>query len=173
MNRNLVYYGNKTLSSVAERVENIDDSIISLTRNMCDVLMKVGGLGLAAPQIDEGKRIIVAAPDDEKGAKIILINPEIIEFSDSVEELEEGCLSVPDIFTEVIRSTEILVKGVTPQGKEIEFEASGLTARIFQHEIDHLDGILFIDRIEKYIREEFRSELKKIKKLSRRKDKTA
>ncbi|MFA5520024.1 MAG: peptide deformylase [Spirochaetota bacterium] len=169
MNHNLVYYGNKTLSSVAERVENIDDSIISLIKDMCDVLTKVGGLGLAAPQVDEGKRIVVAAPDNEKGAKIILINPEIKKFSDSLEEMEEGCLSVPDIFTEVKRPAEIIVKGVTPEGKEIEFEASGLTARIFQHEIDHLNGILFIDRIEKYIREEFRSDLKRIKKLSRKK----
>lgn len=167
MDHNLVYYGNTTLASVAERVENIDDSIISLIREMCDIMGKERGVGLAAPQIDEGKRIIVAAPGEVRGERIVLINPEIKEFSDSVEEFEEGCLSVPNIFTGVIRPAEIYVKGVTPEGEEIEFEASGLTARILQHEIDHLDGILFIDRIEQYIRDELRSELKKIKKLSR------
>ena len=74
---------------------------------------------------------------------------------------------VPGIFTEIIRPSVILVKGITPDGKETQFEASGLTARIIQHEVDHLDGILFIDRVDKYIRDEFRQELKKIKKLNR------
>lgn len=167
MAHSLVYYGNTTLASVAERIENIDGSTISIIREMTDIMVKERGLGLAAPQIDVGKRIIIVDPGDDKGSRIVLLNPEIMEFSDSVEPYEEGCLSVPNIFTEVIRPAEIFVKGVNPDGKEIEFEASGLTARILQHEIDHLNGILFIDRIEKYIRDEFRTELKKIKKLSK------
>lgn len=167
MAHSLVYYGNTTLSSVAERVDNIDDSIISLIDEMSDIMVKERGIGLAAPQIDVGKKIIIVDPQDGRQSRIVLINPEIKEFSKKVEPYEEGCLSVPQIFTEVIRSSEILVKGVTPDGKEIEFEAAGLNARILQHEIDHLDGIIFIDRVEKYIRDEFRAELKKIRKLSR------
>ncbi len=167
MAHSLVYYGNTTLASVAERIENIDDSTVSLIREMSDIMMKERGLGLAAPQIDVGKRIIIVDPGDGKNSRIVLLNPEIKEFSDEFEPYEEGCLSVPNIFTDVIRPAEIHVKGITPEGKEIEFEASGLTARILQHEIDHLNGILFIDRLEKYIRDEFRSELKKIKKLNK------
>lgn len=167
MTHSLVYYGNTTLASVAERIENIDDGIVSLIREMCDIMMKESGLGLAAPQIDVGKRIIIVDSRDGKSRRIVLLNPEIKEFSNKLEPYEEGCLSVPKIFTDVIRPAEILVKGITPDGNEIEFEASGLTARILQHEIDHLNGILFIDRLEKYIRDEYRSELKKIKKLNR------
>lgn len=167
MAHSLVYYGNTTLASVAERIENIDESIISLIREMSDIMVKERGIGLAAPQIDVAKRIIIADPGDGKNSRIVLLNPEIKEFSDALEPYEEGCLSVPKIFSNIIRPAEILVKGITAEGKDVEFEASGLSARILQHEIDHLDGILFIDRLEKYIRDEFRPELKKIKKLNR------
>lgn len=167
MAHHLVYYGNSTLSSVAEKVENIDGAVISLISEMSDIMVREKGLGLAAPQIDVGKRIIIVDPGDDKGSRFVLINPEIKESSDITEPYEEGCLSIPGIFTNVIRPLEVLVKGLSPEGEEIEFEASDLTARIIQHEIDHLNGILFIDRVEKYIRDEFRTELKKIKKLNR------
>jgi peptide deformylase len=124
MAHSLVYYGNTTLSSVAERVDNIDESIISLIDEMSDIMVKENGIGLAAPQIDVGKKIIIVDPGDSRRSRIVLINPEIIEFSAKVEPYEEGCLSVPRIFTEVIRPSEILVKGVTSEGKEIEFEAA-------------------------------------------------
>ena len=167
MDHHLVYYGNTTLASVAERVENIDDDILSLISEMSDIMTKEKGLGLAAPQVDVGRRIIIVDPGDNKNSRFVLINPEIKEFSEQGGPYEEGCLSVPGIFTEIIRPSVILVKGITPDGKETQFEASGLTARIIQHEVDHLDGILFIDRVDKYIRDEFRQELKKIKKLNR------
>lgn len=168
MSHSLVYYGNQTLAEVAERVENIDDSIISIVDEMFDIMYKEKGIGLAAPQINLGKRIVVIDIGDDKKSQVALINPEIKEFSDKTEPYEEGCLSLPNLLADVIRPTEILVKGITPKGKEVEFEASGLLARVFQHEVDHLDGILFIDRLEKYIKDEFRSELKKIKKLNKK-----
>ncbi|HPS58611.1 MAG TPA: peptide deformylase [Spirochaetota bacterium] len=167
MVHHLVYYGNTTLSSVAERVDNIDGAVISLISGMSDTMSREKGLGLAAPQVDVGKRIIIVDPGDNKNSRFVLINPVIKEFSQKVEPYEEGCLSVPGIYTDITRPSEVLVKGITPEGEETEFEASGLTARIIQHEIDHLDGILFIDRVEKFIRDEFRAELKKIKKLNR------
>jgi peptide deformylase len=168
MSHGLVYYGNGTLSSVADRVENIDDSIVSIVNEMFDIMYKEKGIGLAAPQIDVGKRIIVVDTGEQRVRKFALINPEIVESSDKKEPYEEGCLSLPGLLADVVRPAGILLKGVTPRGEEIEIEASGLLARVFQHEIDHLEGVLFIDRIEKYIRDEFRSELKKIKKLNKK-----
>jgi peptide deformylase len=168
MSHNLVYYGNETLASVADRVDNIDGEIISIINDMFDVMYKEKGIGLAGPQIDLKKRIIVIDTGDEKNGRIALVNPEIKEFSTGLEPYEEGCLSLPGLLADVIRPAEVLVKGVTPDGREVEFEASGLLARVMQHEIDHLDGIVFIDRIEKYIRDEFRAELKRIKKLNKK-----
>ncbi len=167
MAHSLVYYGNTTLASVAERVENIDDGIIALINEMSDIMVKERGLGLAAPQVDVGKRIIMVDTGEGESGRIVLLNPEILSLSNKFEPYEEGCLSVPKIFTDVIRPAEVYVKGITPDGKDIRLDSSGLMARVLQHEIDHLDGILFIDRIEKYIRDEFRSELKKIRKLNR------
>ncbi len=168
MSHSLVYYGNETLASVAERVEHIDDNIISIIDDMFDVMYKERGIGLAAPQINVGKRIIVIDTGDKKDSVLALINPVIKGFSDNLEPYEEGCLSLPNLLADVIRPTEILVSGITPAGDEVEFEASGLLARVFQHEVDHLDGLLFIDRIEKYIKDELRAELKKIKKLNKK-----
>ena len=168
MPHNLVYYGNQILASVAERVGNIDDELVKLTDEMFDIMYKEKGIGLAAPQIDIGKRIIVVDTGDERRKQIALINPEIIAVSNALEPYEEGCLSLPNLNADVIRPAEIQVRGITPKGEEVKFEAAGLLARVLQHEIDHLDGILFIDRIEKYIKDEFRSELKKIKKLNKK-----
>jgi len=168
MSHNLVYYGNEILSSVAERVDNIDGEVVSIVNEMFDIMYKEKGIGLAAPQINLGQRIIVIDTSDDRKGKIALVNPEILEFSDILEPYEEGCLSLPGLNADVIRPAEILVKGITPNGEEVEIEASGLIARVMQHEIDHLEGILFIDRIEKYIKDELRSELKKIKKLNKK-----
>jgi len=168
MSHSLVYYGNETLSSVAERVNNVDGEIVSIIDEMFLIMHKERGIGLAAPQIDLGKRIIVIDTGEEKSSRIALVNPEIVEFSDTIEPYEEGCLSLPNLLADVIRPTEILIKGINRNGEEVQYEASGLLARVFQHEIDHLDGILFIDRIEKYIKDELRSELKKIKKLNKK-----
>lgn len=168
MSRSLVFYGNETLASVAEPVENIDGSIASLIDEMFKIMYKEKGIGLAGPQVDFGKRIFVVDTGETKSQKFALINPVIKERSDTVEPYEEGCLSVPGINADVIRPESILIGGYTREGKEVEIEANGLLARVFQHEYDHLEGILFIDRIEKYIRDEMKTELKKIKKLNKK-----
>ena len=168
MSYRLVYYGNATLATVAEKVKKIDDKIINIIDNMFEIMYKEKGVGLAATQIDLNKRIIVIDTNGEMREKMALINPEIISYSDNVEACEEGCLSLPGLNADVTRPSEIVVKALSPTGDTVEFEASGLLARIIQHEIDHLDGIFFIDRIEKYMKNEFKSELKKIKKLNKR-----
>lgn len=168
MSRSLVFYGNDALAGVAEPVENIDGSIASLIDEMFKIMYKEKGIGLAAPQVDLGKRIFVVDTGETRSQKFALINPVIKERSSKLEPYEEGCLSVPGINADVIRPESILISGYNRDGKEVEIEANGLLARVFQHEYDHLDGILFIDRIEKYIRDELRTELKKIKKLNKK-----
>jgi len=166
MSHHLVFYGNQTLKDTAEAVDNIDSSIVSIIDEMFGIMYREKGIGLAAPQIDLGKRIITIDTQEGSGNKIALINPVIKEVSEAVNPFEEGCLSLPGINAEVIRPSEVLVSGVDRDGNEVEIEAKGLLARVFQHEVDHLNGIVFIDRIEKYIRDEYRSELKKIKKMN-------
>lgn len=163
----LVYYGNETLSGIAKEVENIDGAIASIIDNMFEIMYKEAGIGLAAPQVNLGKRIIVVDTGEGHNGKMALINPVIKEKSDSTEPYDEGCLSLPGIYSEVIRPFSILLSGYNRDGKEVTFEAEGINARVLQHELDHLDGIFFVDRIEKYKKDELRKELKRIKKMGR------
>ncbi len=165
----LVYYGNDTLKKVAEKVQNIDQEIIDLIDSMYNIMYQEHGVGLAAPQVDVSRRILTIDIEHEDGPSIALINPEIIAKSDTLVPYDEGCLSLPGISADIIRPAEITVKGVTPEGKEVRFDAGGLFARVLQHEIDHLDGIVFIDHIDEYLRKEYSAELKKIKKLNKQK----
>ncbi len=167
MSYNLVFYGNETLASEAARVENIDGELSSLIDDMFSIMYKEKGIGLAAPQIDLARQVFVVDTGAGGAHKFALINPQIIESSSDTESYEEGCLSVPGIAADVIRPSEVFVKALNRDGKEVEIEATGLLARVFQHEIDHLNGILFVDRVEKYLRDEMRNDLKKIKKMNR------
>ncbi|MCP4134381.1 MAG: peptide deformylase [bacterium] len=164
----LVYYGNDTLKKVAEEIENIDGELIELIDSMNEIMHKEKGIGLAAPQVDVSRRLIVIDLEEYKGDIKAIINPVVKEVSDATEPYDEGCLSVPGVTKEIIRPSEILVTGVSTDGKEIELEADGLFARVLQHEIDHLNGVLFIDYLEDYLRNELRPELKKIKKMNKK-----
>jgi peptide deformylase len=168
MKHKLVYYGNQTLTKVAQEVDQFTPEIQELTSEMFDILEQSKGVGLAAPQIDISKRIIVIdISHADEGPKIALVNPVIV--SDSGDEFvyEEGCLSIPGIYNEVIRPGKVSITGYTPAGKALEFDADGMFARVLQHEIDHLNGILFIDRIAENERKEFAKELRQIKKLNK------
>lgn len=167
MSYNLVFYGNETLRKVAEEVSNIDQEVINLIDIMFNIMHKERGIGLAAPQVDVPRRIVGIDLESYKGPVLVLVNPQIIDTSDDLVGYEEGCLSVPGIMRDIDRPGKILVKGVTPDEKEVEFEADGLLARVLQHEIDHLNGTLFIDYLESFERNELRRELKKIKKMNR------
>lgn len=169
MDHRIIYYGHETLREVARDVEKFDSSLLELTNEMFYLMKRANGVGLAAPQIDLSQRIIVVDVSHmDGGQKVALINPVIVSHSKELIPYEEGCLSVPGIYEEVVRPAEVKVKGYTPEGKKVEFRADAFFARVIQHEIDHLDGILFIDRIEEYIRKEYTKELKKIKKLNDR-----
>ena len=163
----LVYYGNEILKDVAEEVKNIDHKIIDLIDIMFNIMYKEKGIGLAAPQINIQSRIIILDITMSDGPSMALVNPVIIGISDNKESYDEGCLSLPGISADILRPFQVSVKGYTPKGKEVQIDADGLLARVFQHEIDHLNGILFIDHLENYQRKELTSDLKKIKKLNR------
>lgn len=144
----IVKYGNLILTTKAKSVEAIDEEILDLAANMILTMHAAPGIGLAAPQVNVGKRLITVdlsvgeKPDD----LIVLINPEFLE-GEGEAVSEEGCLSVPGIQEKVERPARVLVKGIDLQGREKVIEARGLLARVFCHEIDHINGKLFIEHL--------------------------
>lgn len=163
----LAYYGNKILKTRAKEVEKINQEIIELVNTMFQIMHQERGIGLAAPQIAVPLRVIVVDLSPYKGPALALVNPEIEQSSENLVPYEEGCLSIPGIMREILRPEKTIVRGINLDGKEVRFEADGLLSRVLQHEIDHLNGILFIDRLETHVRKELSAELKKIKKLNR------
>jgi len=135
-------YPDPILRRKAAPIERIDAEIRALADSMVETLVKRVGYGLAAPQVGVLLRLIVVDVEDEL---YVLINPEIVKTSEERVLGVEGCLSLPGIEAEVERAKAIMVEGFTPQGERVSIEAEDLLARVIQHEIDHLDGILFID----------------------------
>ncbi|MEG6615236.1 peptide deformylase [Peptococcaceae bacterium 1198_IL3148] len=146
----VVKNGDPILREKAATVPKITPNIIKLLDNMRDTMYASKGVGLAAPQIGISKRVVVV---DIGEGLIELINPEIIEGS-GVETDYEGCLSIPGIIGEVSRASAVIVKALNRDGQEVQYKAKGYLARAFQHEIDHLEGILFIDKAKNIRKEE-------------------
>ncbi len=133
------------LRKVSKEVPKITPNVLKLISNMLETMYEYNGVGLAAPQVGVLKRIIVVDIGD---GPIALINPEILERQGS-QIGQEGCLSCPDMWGDVDRAQYIKIKGITPEGEEVIFEAEDYLARALQHECDHLDGVLFIDKVKK------------------------
>jgi peptide deformylase len=168
--RHLTYYGSEILTQKAKPVSEFGHKLQTFVDEMFDVLGESRGIGLAAPQVGVSKQIIVVDLSSfDDGPRIALINPEIVWKSDETCTYDEGCLSVPGIYSDVIRPAKIKVKGYTIDGKHISFDADGVFARVLQHEIDHLNGKLFIEYLSPETIKEFSDELKKIKKLNKKK----
>ncbi len=150
-------YPDPVLKKKAFPVENIDGALQELIDDMIDTMHDAPGIGLAAPQVGVSRRVIVVHVNlkEESYPLIVLINPEIVQVDGKVVS-EEGCLSVPGYVSNIERAGIVLVKGLDREGSPVEFEAEGLMARALQHEIDHLDGILFVDRMSPIKREFFR-----------------
>jgi peptide deformylase len=155
-------YPDPVLKETAREVTDIDGRLNGLVESMVQTMYAAPGIGLAAPQVGESRRLMVVDIDHQNPGKRLLrlINPQIIETHGSVI-WEEGCLSVVDYNADVKRAEKVLVRAYTPEQKEIEIEADGLLAIVLQHEIDHLDGKLFIDRISRIKRELYRRKLQK------------
>ncbi|MCJ7550686.1 MAG: peptide deformylase [Anaerolineae bacterium] len=150
--REIITVGDSRLRERARPVQAITPEIRHLAEDMVETMGEAEGVGLAAPQIGELTRIIVIElPEDEdvwgSGKLFVVINPEIVRESREVETGIEGCLSVPGYIGEVERATEVLVRGMDINGKRFRLRPRDYLARVFQHEIDHLDGVLYIDRL--------------------------
>jgi len=160
-------YPDTILEKKAAPVDEINGELQLLIDDMIDTMHAAPGIGLAAPQVGVSRRLIVIdiSGADEKVPLIVLVNPEIVSCSGSMDS-EEGCLSVPGYTSTIRRDNEILVKGHTRDGKSVEIEASGLLSRVLQHEIDHLNGVLFIDRLspikKKFFKKRYSRELETI-----------
>ena len=141
----ILCYPDPRLHKVAQPVAQVDERIQTLVQNMLDTMYDAQGIGLAATQIDVHERVVVIDVSEERDAPLVLINPEIVWASDEKQVGDEGCLSVPGIYDGVERSTAVKVRATDENGKQREIEAEGLLAICVQHEMDHLDGKLFVD----------------------------
>lgn len=155
-------YPEKVLKKKAAPVAAIDDELQRLIDDMIETMYNAPGVGLAAPQVGVSRRLAVIdlSSKDSSVPLIVLINPVILE-KDGEIEFEEGCLSIPEYTAKVTRAESLLIRAMDRTGKDVEIEAGGLLAIAVQHEIDHLDGILFIDRISPIKREFFKKRYKK------------
>ncbi len=158
--RQLHLLGSPVLRQRAYEVARYDDGVKALVADLYDTMRAAKGVGLAANQIGVARRVAVAAADDRE---VVLVNPVIVE-ADGAETAEEGCLSIPDIFADVTRATRVVVETTDENGQRKRVEGTGLFARAIQHEIDHLDGILFLDRIGPIKRRRLVADFKKSRK---------
>ena len=161
----IVLLGDEVLRVPGEAVETFDDELRRLVDDMFETMYHADGVGLAAPQIGISRRICVVDvrdSEDAPGGRVALVNPEVVESSRETEKGTEGCLSIPGVDEYVTRPTRVVVRARNPEGDEVEVEAEGLFGRALQHEIDHLNGVLFIDHVSPLKR---RMLLKKYKKL--------
>ena len=151
---------------VSEPVDNIDEATRSVVDDMVATMYAAPGVGLAAPQIGVHQRIIVVDPSDGEGNPLLmrLINPEIAALSDDLVTREEGCLSLPDFYEELERPSEVEVRYIDYDGNPQTLAAEGLLARCLQHELDHLDGVIFVDHLSTVKRNIILRKLSKIKK---------
>ena len=155
--------GDPVLRAKAEPVPIVTDQVRRLIADMFETMYDEEGVGLAAPQVGISERIIVVDPHEEDSKPFALINPEILDLSKDTEKSEEGCLSIPGLREMVERPVSVRVRGMTPEGEITEIQTDGLLARILQHEIDHLDGVLFIDRLSPLKRKMLLSKWQKVK----------
>jgi peptide deformylase len=139
-------FGDPVLKTRAGPVENFDESLLRLTKDMLATMRDNEGVGLAATQVGRLKRVFVAAIEDDE---YVMVNPVLTDISETTETATEGCLSIPGIQVDVERPVAVTISGQDVSGKPLQIEASDLLARILQHEVDHLDGVLILDRTDR------------------------
>ena len=160
----ILHYPDKRLRTIAKEVSKVDDETRLLVKNMFETMYDAPGIGLAATQVDHHERIIVIDITNDKSNPICLVNPEIIE-KDGEIEWEEGCLSVPKYYESVKRANKIKVRALNEKGETYEIEADELLSVCIQHEMDHLNGILFVDHLSKLKQRRLLEKLKKTAKV--------
>ncbi|MBU3551199.1 peptide deformylase [Polynucleobacter sp. MWH-Berg-3C6] len=158
---NVLCYPDPRLHKVAKPVEQVDARIKKIVADMADTMYEAPGVGLAATQVDIHERIVVIDVSEEQNELMVFINPEIVWSSPEKKSWREGCLSVPDFFDEVERSAQVRVKALDVEGKEFELDADGLLAVCLQHELDHLQGKVFVEYLSILKRTRISQKLKK------------
>ena len=165
MDRSIVKYGAEVLQKVANPVDNITGAEVQLVQEMAETLYRVPGVGLAAPQVGVSKRIMLT--DTSAGEKadnlLVIVNPEIVD-TDGEQYEEEGCLSIPGFSEYVRRPKKVVLKGIDLDGRELILEGSDLLARAFCHELDHLNGVMFLDHLSFIKRDLIKRRIRKLVK---------
>ena len=156
----ILHFPDERLRHKALPVEEVDERVRQLIDDMFDTMYEAPGIGLAAVQVNVAERVIVVDVSEDRSQPLALVNPEITSL-EGIEEMDEGCLSVPGVFEKVKRADAIKVKALNRDGESFEMEAQGLLAVCIQHEIDHLDGKLFIDYLSELKRQRIRKKLTK------------
>lgn len=164
---NILHYPDPRLRQPARPVETVDDRIRTLVDDMLETMYAAPGIGLAATQVNVRKRIVVMDVSEEKNRPLAFINPTLLE-REGESEAEEGCLSVPGFYETVRRAGRVRVGALDRDGEPFEFDASGLLAVCIQHEIDHLDGKLFVDYLSALKRDRIRKKLEKQARIETR-----
>jgi len=165
----ILKYPHPVLRKPSEAVSQINKEVKELIQDMRETMVQAGGIGLAACQVGVPQRVIVldVSPMDPQHSFFALINPEIISEEGEIDH-EEGCLSVPDCLEKVKRKEKVCVTGLSPEGMRMEIKGEGILAIAIQHEIDHINGILILDRVSRLKREIYRNKLKKEKRKEER-----
>ena len=156
----ILHYPDPRLRNKATPVTRVDDTIRALVDDMFETMYQAPGIGLAAPQVCVSKRVIVIDISEDRNAPLCLINPEIVQ-QEGIETMDEGCLSVPGIFEPVERARQIRVQALGRDGKPLDMRVDDILAVCIQHEIDHLEGKLFVDYLSELKRQRIRKKLEK------------
>ncbi|MCC7412010.1 MAG: peptide deformylase [Gammaproteobacteria bacterium] len=159
----ILHYPDPRLRTRAEPVATVDDALRRLAADMFETMYAAPGIGLAATQVDVHRRLLVVDVSEDRNEPLCLINPELLA-EDGVEEMEEGCLSVPGVYDLVQRAERIRVRALDLQGEVREFDADGLLAVCIQHEMDHLEGRLFVDYLSQLKRDRIRRKLDRLQR---------
>jgi len=162
---NILEFPDPRLRTIAEPVEQVDDEIRQLVDDMFETMYDAPGIGLAATQVNVHKRVVTIDISEDGNEPLVLINPEFTVLQDELEQMQEGCLSVPGFYEDVERPNRILLKALDRDGKPYELEAEGLLAVCIQHELDHLNGKLFVDYLTALKRNRISGKLEKKHRL--------
>ncbi len=157
----ILRYPDPRLHKVARPVERVDDEVRRLVRDMAETMYAAPGIGLAATQVDVHRRVIVIDASDTRDELLVLINPEIVRASEELQECEEGCLSVPGVYETVARAAKVTVRALDANGIAFERTAEGMLAVCIQHEMDHLEGKVFVEYLSRLKRSRIKARMEK------------
>lgn len=162
---NILKFPDPRLRNIAKPIARVDDKIRQLADDMLETMYAAPGIGLAATQVNVHQRLVVMDISEEKDQPLVFINPEIEVVGDGFEEMDEGCLSVPGFYETVKRPDHVIIRALDRNGEAFELEDNALLAVCIQHEIDHLDGKLFVDYLSPLKRQRIRKKLEKLQRL--------